>query len=180
MGKKYVIELEDKAFSQSEAPLTEDEMLYRVKGFRSLVFDKNGLDKLKPLYGMKELEDDAYKRGLDDAWMAAIKLDRIDSDEWEKCFGETYYCGALGNHTPEEAISKLKIYENDKDSFCPGDVVETKEGKKLYITYIDDDDGSLCGLYNDGDTFYCRTKDDCRKIGHFDFLDAIRRVLQNG
>lgn len=65
MGKKYVIELEDKAFSQSEAPLTEDEMLYRVKGFRSLVFDQNGLDKLKPLKDeIKETYDRGYAQGL--------------------------------------------------------------------------------------------------------------------
>ena len=65
MGKKYVIELEDKAFSQSEAPLTEDEMLYRVKGFRSLVFDKNGLDKLTPLKDeIKEAYDRGYAQGL--------------------------------------------------------------------------------------------------------------------
>lgn len=65
MGKKYVIELEDKAFSQSEAPLTEDEILYRVKGFRSLVFDQNGLDKLKPLKDeIKETYDRGYAQGL--------------------------------------------------------------------------------------------------------------------
>lgn len=65
MGKKYVIELEDKAFSQSEAPLTEDEILYRVKGFRSLVFDKNGLDKLTPLKDeIKEAYDRGYAQGL--------------------------------------------------------------------------------------------------------------------
>lgn len=39
MGKKYVIELEDE-------PITNG--LWKVKGFNSLVFDKNGLDKLTP------------------------------------------------------------------------------------------------------------------------------------
>ena len=39
MGKKYVIELEDK-------PITNG--LWKVKGFNSLVFDQNGLDKLTP------------------------------------------------------------------------------------------------------------------------------------
>lgn len=40
---KYIIEIEDK-------PLTRDgEAVYRAKGFRSLVFDENGLKKLTPL-----------------------------------------------------------------------------------------------------------------------------------
>lgn len=39
MGKKYVIELEDE-------PITNG--LWKVKGFNSLVFDQNGLDKLTP------------------------------------------------------------------------------------------------------------------------------------
>lgn len=39
MGKKYVIELEDE-------PITSG--LWKVKGFNSLVFDQNGLDKLTP------------------------------------------------------------------------------------------------------------------------------------
>lgn len=40
---KYIIEIEDE-------PLTRDgEAVYRAKGFRSLVFDENGLKKLTPL-----------------------------------------------------------------------------------------------------------------------------------
>ncbi len=39
MGKKYVIELEDE-------PITNG--LWKAKGFNSLVFDQNGLDKLTP------------------------------------------------------------------------------------------------------------------------------------
>lgn len=40
MGKKYIIELEDKPVGNSG--------LYKVKGFNSLVFDQNGLNKLEP------------------------------------------------------------------------------------------------------------------------------------
>lgn len=39
MGKKYIIELEDKQITNG---------LWKVKGFNSLVFDQNGLDKLTP------------------------------------------------------------------------------------------------------------------------------------
>ena len=39
MGKKYIIEFEDKPFGNG---------LYKAKGFNSLVFDQNGLDRLTP------------------------------------------------------------------------------------------------------------------------------------
>lgn len=47
---KYIIEIEDE-------PLTRDgEAVYRAKGFRSLVFDENGLKKLTP-FGTPEQEE---------------------------------------------------------------------------------------------------------------------------
>lgn len=39
MGKKYIIEFEDEPFGNG---------LYKAKGFNSLVFDQNGLDRLTP------------------------------------------------------------------------------------------------------------------------------------
>ena len=43
MGRKFVIELEDKPFRNGCTDL------YKVKGFNSLVFDQNGIDKLQAL-----------------------------------------------------------------------------------------------------------------------------------
>ena len=44
MGRKFIIELEDEPLRDSDG-----KDLFRAKGFNSLVFDKNGLDKLKEL-----------------------------------------------------------------------------------------------------------------------------------
>lgn len=41
---KYIIDVEDKPFTNGDGEV------YRVKGFRSLFFDENGLDKLMPLH----------------------------------------------------------------------------------------------------------------------------------
>ena len=57
MGTKYIIEIEDDEFIQNEG----NEILYRAKGFKSLVFDQNGLDKLTPL---KEVKYDTEKNVL--------------------------------------------------------------------------------------------------------------------
>jgi len=43
MGKKYIIELEDAPFAD-----VNGDQLWRVKGFRSLVFDSEGLKRLTP------------------------------------------------------------------------------------------------------------------------------------
>lgn len=43
MGKKYIIELEDAPFVD-----VNGNQLWRVKGFRSLVFDSEGLKRLTP------------------------------------------------------------------------------------------------------------------------------------
>ena len=51
MGKKYIIELEDANYVNGSS--YKDDILYRVKGFKSLVFDKEGLEKLEP-YEVKE------------------------------------------------------------------------------------------------------------------------------
>lgn len=56
---KYVIEIEDEPFVRKSA-LHGEEAVYRAKGFKSLVFDKNGLDKLIPL---KENEDNEFHVG---------------------------------------------------------------------------------------------------------------------
>lgn len=53
MGKKYIIELEDASYVNGSS--YKDDILYRVKGFKSLVFDKEGLEKLEPYEGKESL-----------------------------------------------------------------------------------------------------------------------------
>jgi hypothetical protein len=73
-------------------------------------------DYINEHYG--ELQDMAYQRGIDDAWEAARKLfsSMADSDI-EKAFPIEWNNGgfkALMNLQPQEAIEKLKAYEEQK------------------------------------------------------------------
>ena len=75
-----------------------------------------------------QAHDDAYQRGLDDAWEAARKLfsSMADSDI-EKAFPTEWNNGgfqALINLQPQEAIDRLKSYEDDK--IKRGDIVNVK------------------------------------------------------
>lgn len=51
MGKKYIIELCEKPMKNENG-----EDIWRAKGFHTLVFDKNGLDKLEEYDGKKAYE----------------------------------------------------------------------------------------------------------------------------
>lgn len=62
MGKKYIIELENEPFTGAYFEAMPDgsilhEKLYRVKGFKSLVFDEEGLKRLTPY---KEPQDKPF------------------------------------------------------------------------------------------------------------------------
>ena len=68
---KYIIELEDEPFGRNDDPKIPHGMdeLWRVKGFNSLVFDKNGLMRLEPLENvMAGIEAKAYQRGYEDGF----------------------------------------------------------------------------------------------------------------
>ena len=85
-----------------------------------------------------------YQRGLDDAWEAARKLfsSMADSDI-EKAFPIEWNNGgfkALMNLQPQEAIAKLKAYEEKQkadDEIKVGDEVRHERGWSAVVTSID-------------------------------------------
>ena len=92
---------------------------------------------------VKQRVEGAYQRGLEDAWEAAKKLfsSMADSDI-EKAFPIEWNNGgfkALMNLQPQEAIAKLKAYEDkQKDRIEVGDEVEW-DGDKYVVTYLNYD-----------------------------------------
>lgn len=128
MGKKYIIELEDKPFHNGNG-----DFLYRVKGFNSLVFDMTGVGKLTR-YTEPDLEqvreeayiaghdagygrkiDASYQEGIADTWEAARKIVcEMDCEDRIKIFGGVNfdYIFAL---SPTTVIDKLKAYEQNEE-----------------------------------------------------------------
>ena len=132
MGKKYVIEIEDEPFVRNDDPVIPHgvDELWRVKGFKSLVFDQYGLDQLEELNAdyvnehFGDLQDTAYGSGVSDgldigrneAWEAAKKISQYswDEDKINAVFPEyAAQTKALifGHYTATEAIEKIKVYE---------------------------------------------------------------------
>lgn len=120
MGKKYIIELEDEPFGRNDDPNIPHGMdeLWRVAGFNSLVFDKNGLERLEPLENVVVgIEAKAYQRGYENGFaegrtravLSARQEIRIgDEVEYDVPYksrfvvfcieeqGETVMCGGYG------------------------------------------------------------------------------------
>ena len=111
---KYIIEIEDEPLVRKSALHGED-AVYRAIGFKSLVFDQTGLEKLKPY----NPDDDkrSYSLGLDDAWTLAQELDKVDSLEWEDIFDESYNPGDLSLYSYSDAFEKMQKYKDNKRKF---------------------------------------------------------------
>lgn len=64
MGKKYIIELEAQPFYSGNPEVIgitlKAERLYRVKGFKSLVFDEEGLKRLTPYEEPKPQKNEPF------------------------------------------------------------------------------------------------------------------------
>lgn len=91
MGNKYVVELEDQMYvPNGNNTVSSDKMLYKVKGFNSLVFDEIGLSRLDNLDKyLKQSYSEGYKRGRQSGEVeSSEKSNQSDyerglSDAWE-------------------------------------------------------------------------------------------------
>lgn len=165
VGDKYVIELDSHMTNKNGD-------LWGVKGFKSLVFDQNGLDKLTKIReaneeayqrgyndgqskGDKEYETEkeqkAYQQGLEDAWKCMEKIAVIDSSN---PFGYMTFNQIIKNYTPQEVINKINEYE--KQNIKVGDVVTMTPGindNPFVVIRVDDEiihGVEASGLYRGG------------------------------
>ena len=136
-------------------------------------------DYINEHYG--QMQDEAYQRGLEDAWEAAKKLfsSMADSDI-EKAFPIEWNNGgfkALMNLQPQEAIAKLKAYEDKpSDRIEVGDEVATETGKKYTVVSFGDG-GTVCGFNMDGKWTGWKPKEVTKTGKHYDIqsiLEAMR------
>lgn len=122
IGDKFIIEIAEKYMPDGFADdMVSPNILYRAKGFDSLVFDDKGIRKLEPC---KESTEDAYRRGMKDAWDAARKVIAmwheyenqgiLDRFEIDGTWGESVLSILFLNQTPEHAIKQIKKFEDEQ------------------------------------------------------------------
>lgn len=131
VGNKYVIEIEQEYSAnmrKGSSDIVEPVKLYKAKGFNSLVFDEQGLDKLKRMPELEQIDaviaqidiiqKTAYENGLDDAWEIAKKIecmDGYDGDELIEMFGTDGIEAIFAKYKASEVLEKVKAYEEYKE-----------------------------------------------------------------
>ena len=63
----------------------------------------------------EKVQEEAYQKGLSDAWDAARKVVALSTVDRRKVFGSEYMYSILENHTASEAIEKIRQYEQEKE-----------------------------------------------------------------
>lgn len=161
----------------------------------NLYVDSVSVDELEELnsdyinehYG--DLQDDAYQRGLEDAWEAARKIVRMSEGDLLNIFTECYsaVCTALQvllKYDASEAIEKLKAYEEKQkaeDEIKVGDIVERYLNGKLDSTgiYLGENDGHYNCLFWTGTVFdtFAYPKNQFKRTGrHFDIASILKEM----
>lgn len=111
VGDKFIIEIAEvyenvlSGIDVFEAATSEP--IYRIKGFNSLVFDKNGLDKLEKSKEFLPIPySEAYKKGMNDTWDIARELCKTGYSECTEMFGDETVEHVIKNFTPLEIKEK--------------------------------------------------------------------------
>ena len=181
MSKKYVIDLPDDAQYILINGASENHCYTRVEQVDDL--EELNSDYINEHYG--ELQDEAYQRGLDDAWEAAQRVvcrteaGGMTLDTLQKVFGVISPVIIMQSNTAQEAIDKIKAYEDGKhsDRIEVGDEVISDTGTKFTVTGFTNSD-AVCGFSARGLGCF-NTIDKLTKTGkHYDIqsiLEAMRK-----
>ena len=201
VGDKFIIEIGEKYEAEGtnftpEQDL-EPEFLYQIKGFNSLVFDENGLDRLEKYESFnlfeeakkqnnRRLKEEAsnkeyskgYEKGLSDAWECMKKILDMTTSEQREAFNILEFSAddILGKLSPQEAVEKLKVWEK-KQEIKEGDYIISNNGTMAVVQRIDPWGGWGC-LTKDGHTTITdEHKKYWKKTGrHIDLTDIFKEL----
>ncbi len=151
VGDKFIVEIGDVFSNDADDFIIEEETLYKVEGFKSLVFDSYGLDKLQKYDEVKEklelideLKQVEYNRGLQDAWELAHKCVAFtDECKLEVFDTNNPYC-IIAKQTYQEALAKIEAYEKSQ---------QIQVGDVVYSSATDNKEGICVGCGNDGEEY---------------------------
>ena len=125
----------------------------------------------------EEMRNQGYNKGLNDAWELAKKCVDLegrgeDNELMFKIFNTVFLKQLFNDNTPQEALAKLKEYEDSKIEV--GDVV-TEGNRTFIVTHISCD--CVFGLLPDGDLYSVPKISDCKKTGkHIDIKAILEQI----
>lgn len=189
VNDKFIIEIAEVCTTDRRKSTEEGHTLYRVKGFNSLVFDDNGLDKLKkceqPTISEDTLEMERMKAlndGRNEVWELVRRLYNTSLNEIKHIFGANDFKWdereiievIIKQNTPQEALAKLEAYEKEQNEIKVGDIVYNDNTmEEGVVTHIDN--GEVFMLYDDGSCG--NTYGNLTKTGkHIDIQSVLKQI----
>lgn len=166
VGDKFVIEIGD-IFEH------DDETLYRIKGFNSLVFDENGMKKLVPI---------EEATNVNEVWELVKFLNNTKYEDIEKIFDVpddvNNPIGWILNSNVNNMLYKYKDWKKNKsEKISVGDIVNRKSGDTAVVIGIND--VFVKCLTSDGmSTSWL--KSDCIKTGKHIDIETILKQIKEG
>ena len=165
---KYIIEIEEMPFISEGSEM----QLFKATEFNSLVFDRNGLEKLTPYD-----ESAAEQRGWEEAWELITAIGKMSDDDMVDCFGAR----VIVDLSYTEAREKYEAWKEQKD-IKVGDEVSFA-GNVFVVTRINDPDtipDTISGIGKNGETFGMKDKKKWHKTGRTfpevtDLLEKMRK-----
>lgn len=119
-----------------------------------------------------------YEKGLNDVWEAVKKIYKMPHEERMRCFGAIR---PFSDQTPQEAIEKIRQYEQEKEEIRVGDEVigiysSGEQTKPFVITKGNSD--YYFGIYRDSGEF-CQGGLKLQKTGrHFPEIAEVLKKMQ--
>lgn len=172
MGKKYIIEIEDEPFGRNDDPNIPHGMdeLWRVAGFKSLVFDAEGLRRLEP-YESQSAYQKGYEAGFAEGRKQAEEHDGCDGCYYDPCGKDEEPCRSCRHRYESQ-------YRRADDKIRVGDEVETllshEHGNAVVIGFSRI---GVCYMYAGGVTDW-DYESKLRKTGrHFSEVTKIMEAL---
>lgn len=141
MAKKYIIQIEEEPLVRKSA-LHGETAVYKAAGFNSLVFDKNGLDKLTPFeVESTPVNDKDYFKGLDDAYKIITKILNMNSRELSTLLGYTpaNSVSVINTYSIKGLANLVESYNNEKQVSVGDEVIEDDGIKAIVLDEADED-----------------------------------------
>ena len=136
----------------------------------------------------EKAQEEAYQKGLSDAWEAARKVVALSTVDRRKVFGSEYMFSILEKHTAAEAIEKIRQYEQEKEEkITKGDVVRIKSAPEveILVTYADEEHVSgialteVDGCCEIGDQYTDIVIHKVEKTGrHYEIAEVLQKVIR--
>ena len=117
---------------------------------------------------------DGIAQGLNDAWDLAKKLWYLGNQKCKEIFGYEFSIDIIEHFTPQEALAKLKAYEETQSKVVVGDVVYHDPYGNGIMTREDEEYYNV--LLENGDAI-CFEKESVTKTGkHIDISSILEQI----